>query len=92
MRFSEIADHLACRGFVFRKLWCSSRSGERRMLRSVLVFEMDNSPSIQTRDRRKIPWRPNLAEMKANDWVKISMFWKGDQDDFLPFRGVKNEI
>ena len=85
MTFDSIIDHLSKRGFVTRKLWCGAM---------VLFFGMDNLPWLSFRRskiRSKNParletWTPDLAEMKADDWVTLPYFWDGRKDDLAPFK------
>ena len=86
MKFSEIVAHLGERGFVTRKLWNGN---------TVLFFGMNNAPHCSIDvvhyfgakiKRRLQDWRPNLEEIKADDWVKLPYFWNGSKDDFLPFK------
>ena len=85
MTFGEIIDHLSKRGFVTRKQW----SG-----RMVLFFGMDNLPwlsyrrnKVRAKEAQRLEiWTPCLADMKADDWIRLACFWDGSKDDFLPFK------
>lgn len=78
MKFEKIVSHLGKRGFATRKTWDG---------KNVIVFGMDNAAYIQWTNPEGFEYyNPSLADIKADDWVKLPYFWDGGKDDFLPFR------
>jgi hypothetical protein len=84
MRFSDIVDHLGNRGFATRESYGS---------RAYVVFGLDNIPwMVMTPEEGpgfstwpKQIWTPCLAEIKADDWQILDMYWECPRDDFKPF-------
>ncbi|GAF77953.1 unnamed protein product [marine sediment metagenome] len=76
MRFSEIADHIANRGFVTRELWEDE---------VVLYWGTDNLPQLARKDGSKFNWHPTLEAIDANDYIILPYFWNGPKDDMRPF-------
>ena len=84
MRFSDIVDHLGNRGFATRAQWGSN---------CYLVFGIDNiawmvfssDDGYGNSELRKHMWVPCLAEVNADDWEILDMYWETPRDDYLPF-------
>lgn len=85
MTVNSIVYHLSERGFVTRKQWSGAM---------VLFFGMDNLPwlsyrrnKVRAKESQRLEiWTPCLADMKADDWIRLPYFWDGSKDDFLPFK------
>lgn len=76
MKFSEIADHIANRGFVTRELWEND---------VVLYWGIDNLPWLARRDGGQFNWQPTLEAINANDYIILPYFWNSSKDDMRPF-------
>lgn len=95
MRFSDIVDHLGNRGFATREQW-----GGRGyvvfgidnigwMIQKGFTEEHTTGYGqavelIEHPDNKHI-WTPCLAEINAEDWQIVDMYWECPRDDFKPF-------
>lgn len=87
MKFKDVVEHLARRGFATRARW------NRRGNRTAVVWTMDNtswsvtdSPKAQDLGGGARLWHPCLSDLLADDWEILDCFWRGPEDWDAPFR------
>ena len=95
MKFSEIVEHLGKRGFVTRKSYDRNsyvffgmdNIGWQITRGSIEVASNGYGQAVKIIEHpnRKNTWTPCLAELKAEDWQIVDLFWSGSKDDYLPF-------
>lgn len=81
MKFSDITEHLSKRGFATRRKWKGC---------SFIYFGMDNlawmaQKAFDDIPNRKTFWTPCAADMYADDWEIIDLFWDSPNDDYKPW-------
>ena len=95
MRFSDIVDHLGKRGFATREIYGGKSYVFFGIDNLAWMIEKDftetrsngygQAVTVIEYPSRKNTWAPCLAEIKADDWQILDMYWECPKDDFKPF-------
>lgn len=96
MKFQDIVSHLGNRGFATREQWGGMDYvvfgiDNIAWMITKSFSEMHTNGYGQAVDlienpNSKYPWTPCLAEIKADDWQILDMYWQTPKDDYLPFQ------
>ena len=95
MKFSQIIEHLSKRGFATRELWGGNAYLVFGIDNIAWMVQKDftethsngygQSVTVVEYPSRKNAWTPCLAEMYAEDWQILDMYWDTPRDDYKPF-------